>query len=241
MREKYDLLPNWLTFGGVRGPRTIKAFGTSALLLEWEQRIDPAIHLGVLSYAAAVRHLPGFVECIPAYASLLVRFNGNLATSRDRLYDLAVPELSATAGKLHRLPVCYGGSHGPDLAAVARATKLTEQGVIDLHAGETYRVYLFGYRPGFAFLGTLDERIAVPRHPRPRPAVSPGSVGLAGRQTGVYPAAAPGGWQLIGHCPLPLINSAGATRFAVGDRVQFYPIPDKEIDGIIHADVWAED
>ena len=225
----------------MRGPRSIKAFGPGALLLEWEQRIDPGIHRGVLSYAAAARQLPGFLECIPAYASLLVRFSGNTASARERLYEMVVPETDEADGVLHRLPVCYGGEHGPDLAAVAGAVGLTETQVIDLHAGQAYRVFLFGYRPGFAFLGTLDERIAVPRHQYPRPAVPPGSVGLAGRQTGIYPTTAPGGWQLIGYCPLPLIDPQGRTRFSVGDRVRFYPVPPEEIERIKDADVWPGD
>ena len=223
----------------MRRPRSIKDFGPGALLLEWEQRIDPLIHLGVLSYAAAVQRLPFVAECIPAYASLLVRCTGDPGTMRELIYDLTVPPMSASEGILHRLPVCYGGAHGADLAAVARATGMTEEGVVDLHVGQTYRVYLFGYRPGFAFLGTVDERIALARHASPRPSVPAGSVGLAGRQTGVYPVAAPGGWQLIGHCPLPLINSEGHTRFSVGDRVQFYTIRETEIDAIKQADGWT--
>ena len=234
-------MTNWLTFGGVRGPRSIKPFGPEALLLEWEQRIDPGIHRGVLSYAAALRQLPGFVECVPAYASLLVRFSGDAATLRERLYELKVPELDETEGSLHRLPVCYGGEYGPDLSAVARTTGLTEDQVIELHAGVPYRVYLFGYRPGFAFLGTLDERLTVARHRSPRPSVAPGSVGLAGRQTGVYPVTAPGGWQLIGHCPLQLIDKTSRTRFAVGDRVAFYPIGPAEVEERKQADTWPDE
>ena len=210
--------------GSVRMPRRILDYGPQALLLEWEQRIAPDINRSVLAYAAYIENLDGVVECVPAYASLLLRVDKNRRAWRELLYDVRVPDPGPSPGTLHRLPVRYGGSHGPDLDEVAARTGLSVPEVIDLHTGQDYQVYLLGFRPGFGFLGQLPAPLEVARRVSPRPRVSAGSVGLAGRQTGVYPVDSPGGWQLIGHCPLPLLDSAGGARLQPGDRVRFFPI-----------------
>ena len=204
-------------------PRRILDFGPHDLLLEWEQRIDPAINQSVQAYARYVGGLEGVLECVPAYASLLVRVAADRNFWRDILYDLRVPEPGPEAGQLHRLPVRYGGDHGPDLETVSRLTGLSPDRVIELHAGQEYRVYLLGYRPGFGFLGELPAELQVARRDTPRSRVPAGAVGLAGRQTGVYPVDAPGGWQLIGHCPLPLLDPVGRALLSPGDRVRFFP------------------
>lgn len=102
------------------------------------------------------------------------------------------------------IPVCYGGELGPDLEEVARINRLTPEEVVRIHTGGTYLVYMIGFAPGFPFLGGLSERIASPRRETPRMSIPKGSVGIAGKQTGVYPISTPGGWQLIGQTPLPL-------------------------------------
>ena len=100
------------------------------------------------------------------------------------------------------VPVCYGGELGPDLAAVAAFANMSPQDVITIHASATYRVFMLGFMPGFAYMGVLDPRIAMPRRSTPRVRVPCGAVGIAGSQTGIYPAETPGGWQLIGRTPL---------------------------------------
>ncbi|PPK85863.1 inhibitor of KinA [Neolewinella xylanilytica] len=225
----------------MRTPRSIKDFGPEALLLEWEQRIDPAIHRGVMSYAATLGRLDGVAECIPSYASLLVRFDGPADRWRERLYALRVSEQPDTVGSAHRIPVCYGGEYGPDLADVGAASDLSEAEVVRLHTRIPYRVYLIGYRPGFAFMGELDPRIAVARRDDPRRSVPAGSVGLAGTQTGIYPVDSPGGWQLIGYCPLPLLDKAGRTRFQTGDLVTFHAVDADQLEQLIISDAWPND
>ena len=221
-------------------PRRIQDFGPLALLLEWEQRIDPAINHSVLAYTRYLESQDGVVECIPGYASLLVRVTRERTRWKELLYDLRVPVAESPPGVLHRLPVRYGGSFGPDLASVARHAGLTEREVIDLHTGQDYRVYLLGFRPGFGFLGSLPAQLEMARHGTPRARVPAGSVGLAGRQTGVYPLDSPGGWQLIGNCPLPLLTASGNARLAPGDRVRFYAIDaDARLDGENHAS-WTD-
>lgn len=221
----------------MRLPRDITSYGPTALLLNWEQQIDQSINESVHIYASAIREIAGVMECIPAYCSLMVTFAPqqiNAFTLRERIYDLPLEESRKTigAGKkvIHQVPVVYGGEHGPDLAAVATATGLTTKRVIQLHSKAIYRVYQLGYQPGFGFLGLTDERIAVPRLATPRSRVPAGSIGLAGRQTGIYPHEAPGGWQLIGQTPLTMWdNGTGRkSRFQAGDEVQFYAIKAKD-------------
>ncbi len=214
----------------MRKPRDIIDYGNNAILLQWENRIDEPINRSVHAYAAAVQGHPALVDVVPAYASLLLHFDPSKTSTyqlKEWVYALVV-ELPAAVGrgKLHRLPVVYGGDFGPDLQAVAQHLQLTEQAVIELHTATTYRVFQLGYQPGFAFLGITDERLAVPRHRQPRAKVAAGSVGLAGRQTGVYPHETPGGWQLIGRCPLPLwqVQRQPANLLQAGDHVIFYAI-----------------
>ena len=123
-----------------------------------------------------------------------------------------------------RIPVCYGGDLGPDLAGVASFAGMPEADVVRAHAAATYRVFMLGFVPGFAYLGIVDERIAMPRHSTPRVRVPLGSVGIAGVQTGVYPAETPGGWQLIGRTPVKPFDPSRADPFLMkaGDAVQFY-------------------
>lgn len=126
-------------------------------------------------------------------------------------------------GRTIEIPVRYGGEHGPDLAAVAEQTGLTEDEVIALHAKPDYVVYCLGFLPGFAYLGGLDARISVPRRATPRLRVPAGAVGIAGNQTGIYPLASPGGWQLIGRTDTPLFDPYRETPglLAPGDTVRF--------------------
>jgi len=167
----------------------------------------------------------------PAYCSLLVKFyalrmrheeleevlRGYLA----RLDDVKLPE-----ARLMEIPVCYGGAFGPDLAAVCAFCGLTEARAIELHASVEYLVYFLGFVPGFAYLGELPEELVTPRLSSPRRTVPAGSVGIAGNQTGVYPFATPGGWQLLGRSPVKMFQADrdGLSLLSIGDRVRFTPI-----------------
>jgi inhibitor of KinA len=135
-------------------------------------------------------------------------------------------------GAVVEVPVCYGGELGPDLAAVAQFGACSEEDVITMHADVTYRVYMLGFVPGFAYMGSVDDRIAAPRRATPRTVVPPGSVAIAGRQTGVYPIATPGGWNIIGRTPMKLFdpNRQQPSCFRAGDSVRFKPITRREFD-----------
>lgn len=225
----------------MRRPRQIRPFGPSALLLEWEQTINLEISNGVTAYRRALEGLPVIQECVPGYASLLVVYDPVEISEhgvKEIIFDLSLDSTPSNDAIHHRIPVAYGGIHGPDLIQVAQDKGLNPQKIIDLHCAQRYTVYILGYRPGFAFMGSLPPRLEIGRKKRPRTRVPAGSVGLAGRQTGIYPSDGPGGWQLIGRTPVSLIDSEGQTfaRFAAGDRVSFYPIGTEQFQQLAKQD-----
>jgi KipI family sensor histidine kinase inhibitor len=168
---------------------------------------------------------------VPAYASVLVPFDPEVtseaaarATIRSALRR-ATEGPAAAPGPLVEIPVRYGGPHGPDLAEVAKRTGRSEADVVALHAGPEYRVYLVGFVPGFPYLGILPAELDLPRRATPRVRVPAGSVAIAGRQTGVYPFATPGGWHLLGRTATPIwdVRRDPPALLAPGDRVRFVP------------------
>ncbi len=208
----------------------IHPYGNRHLLLRWEDRIDPLINDRVHAYARELGRWPEVIECVPAYASLLVAVDLELLslaelTARIASATIATRPNTPPAGRLHTIPLHYGGRDGPDLDEVSRITGLSAAVIISLHQSVEYRVYQLGFLPGFGFLGLLPPELEVPRRRNPRTLVPAGSVGLAGRQTGIYPAASPGGWQLIGRTEVPLFrpDRAGEAAFLLhpGDRVRF--------------------
>jgi len=125
--------------------------------------------------------------------------------------------------------VLYGGDFGSDLPAVAAFARASEDEAVRMHTGRTYRVFMLGFVPGFAYMGIVDERIAMPRHATPRVRVPAGSVGIAGEFTGVYPRESPGGWRLLGRTPLRIVDLAsGQFPIRAGDRLRFVPIGAEE-------------
>jgi inhibitor of KinA len=208
--------------------------GDSVLIVELEERIDPAVNARAIAIAERLQSaaVPGVRDVVPTYRAVAVYFDP-LRTSYDALRARLEHEAEAPTAHVDdqttpvRIPVCYGGDElGPDLRGVAAATKMTEPEVVRLHTSATYRVFMLGFVPGFAYMGLVDSRIAVPRHSTPRVRVPLGSVGIAGVQTGIYPAETPGGWQLIGRTPLKPFDPSRAEPFLVkaGDAVQFFSI-----------------
>lgn len=171
------------------------------------------------------------VDLIPSYASILIVYDP-LSTRRGQMLRRvrqAVEGLNVARlpeGRCVRLPVLYSNGVGPDMQALADRANLSVDSVIDIHASTEYRVYAIGFAPGFAYLGQVDERIAAPRLSTPRTRVPRGAVGIADRQTAVYPAESPGGWNLIGLCPVTLFDPdrEPAMPVVVGDRVRFEPV-----------------
>jgi inhibitor of KinA len=213
--------------------------GDSVLCVEFEERIDPSVNARAITLAGRLRAaaLSGVRDIVPTYRSVSVAFDP-LRTDFDALVARIEQEAAgltadvAPGREAIRVPVWYGGDFGPDLAAVAAFGGVTEDEVIALHTATVYRVFMLGFVPGFAYLGIVDARIAVPRHSTPRMRVPAGSVGIAGVQTGIYPAETPGGWQLIGRTPIKPFDPAREQPFLMmaGDAVQFYPIDRREYE-----------
>lgn len=173
----------------------------------------------------------------PGYTSVLVTFDALAVSHAD--VEAAIAELEAAAEtgaepetRRVEIPVCYGGEFGPDLEAVAAAHAIRGEEVVRVHTAHEYLAYFLGFAPGFAYLGDVPESIATPRHTTPRKSVPAGSVGIAGRQTGIYPFATPGGWQILGRTPLDIFRAdrSPANRIQLGDRVRFRAIAREEFE-----------
>ena len=171
------------------------------------------------------------VDLVPSYASLLVIFNLDscdpfVAKSRLKVALTNLQADDSQAGNLIILPAYYSLESGPDLNIIAERGNISVEDVIEIHQQQEYRVYAIGFAPGFAYLGEVDERIAAPRLATPRQKVPRGAVAIADRQTAVYPAPSPGGWNLIGLCPTRMFDpqQVPSMPFQVGDRVQFKAI-----------------
>ncbi len=220
-------------------PFRVVPAGDSVLVVEFEERIDPAVNARTIAFADKIQAaaLSGVRDVVPTYRSVAIYFDP-LRTDGDALLACVEREAgrrsrsSSDAREAVRIPVCYGAELGPDLARVAAFARMNEDEVVRAHAATTYRVFMLGFVPGFAYLGIVDARIAMPRHATPRVRVPAGSVGIAGVQTGIYPMDTPGGWQVIGRTPLEPFDPDRAEPFLMkaGDAVQFYPIAREEFD-----------
>ena len=213
----------------------IRQCGDSMLLVEFEPVIDPVVNERAILLASRIRARAarGVRDVAPGYCTLGVHFDP-IQTDLAALEHAIEVELSAvqaietiTERAVVEIPVQYGGEGGPDLKAVAGHAGCSEQEVIERHTQRTYRVYMLGFVPGFAYMGRVDQAIAAPRHRVPRERVPAGSVGIAGGQTGVYPVDSPGGWQLIGHTATVMFDANRATPslLSPGDLVRFVALP----------------
>ncbi len=216
----------------------ITVAGENALIIYFSHHLSPEVSDQVQQAVQVLEQALGdsLVDMVPSYASLLLIYD-LLKTDYSRLSSQIPALLAGTKGsvsersaKLVELPVYYSEESGPDLSVMASQTGLSIPDIVDLHQAREYRVYAIGFAPGFAYLGEVDERIARPRLATPRACVPQGSVGIAGRQTAVYPSASPGGWNLIGRCPLLMFNLQADPPMPVevGDRVRFFAIDRSE-------------
>lgn len=219
------------------------------MLVSFGNLIDAAINRRVLLLHEALQQFPfeGFVESVPAYASLAVFYDVPVVRSqalttavqfvKDYLHR-SIEQLDAvhiTTTAIIRIPVCYDIVFGPDIHELASIHQLSIDEVIKLHTAVTYRVYMIGFMPGFAYMGSVDQRIATPRKSQPSKHVSAGSVGIAGAQTGIYPVDSPGGWQIIGKTAVKLfdLHKDIPCLFSPGDQVQFFAIDKNEYDAYV--------
>lgn len=226
----------------------IYPLGDATLIVEVGDRIDEGTHERVQQALRALEaaRLPGVLDLVPTFTSVAVYYNpavllaaGASAGAEFEWLESRVRQVPALGGSRLRpspsrrtveIPVCYGGEFGPDLAMVAERVKRKPEEVVKLHHQASYIVFQIGFAPGFPYLGGLPSVLNLPRRPEPRVQVVPGSVGIAGGQSCVYPLATPGGWHLIGRTPLRLFRPAQTppTLLSVGDRVKFRPVTAEE-------------
>lgn len=203
------------------------------LLVEFEPAIDPIINARAIALAHRIRDraASGILDVVPGYCTVGVHFDPLLTdlAALERTISIDAVRLDeidqSPDGHAIEIPVVYGGEAGPDLEKVAVFAGCTADEVIARHAARTYRVYMLGFVPGFAYMGRVDASIAAPRHRVPRDRVPAGSVGIAGEQTGVYPVESPGGWQLIGRTTAVLFDPMRSppNLLAPGGLVRFVP------------------
>ncbi len=223
-----------------------RTLGDMALLVEIGDTIDESTHRRVQTAwrSLAAAPLPGVIELVPAYTSVTVFYDPLLAVRAGAPQDKIVewlttqlheriknpPKMEKFKGRTVEIPVCYDPEFGPDLGLVAKQAKLTPEEVIKRHGKPEYLVYLVGFAPGFPYLGGLPKELHTPRHAKPRMVVPPGSVGIGGQQTGIYPLATPGGWNLIGRTPVRLFRPEEnpPVLLRAGDQVKFRAISREE-------------
>jgi KipI family sensor histidine kinase inhibitor len=217
----------------------ITAAGDAALVLELPPHLDAGTSARIIAMAAALRRQCGAIirDAVVGYHTLTVYFDPLRVDSRwleTRMQEVAgeIPPGSDAPGATIEVPVCYGGTLGPDLPYVAQQAGCAEEEVISLHTGREYRVFVVGFVPGFAYMGPVDDRLALPRRSNPRTRVPAGSVAIAAGQTGIYPMETPGGWHLLGRTPVRPFDETRSqpVLFRPGDRVTFRSISREEFD-----------
>jgi inhibitor of KinA len=207
--------------------------GDSSVIIKAGTAISADINRTVRKLLVRIENenIDGITDFIPSYSELMICYDASvisfkklldtLRSLEDNIDDIELPESS-----IIWIPVLYGGESGPDLSEVAHFNNLSTEEVINIHISVKYLVYMLGFTPGFCYLGGMDPRIATPRKETPRVKIPAGAVGIADKQTGIYPVESPGGWQLIGNTPLRLFDPAGKPEFLInaGDYIQFYQV-----------------
>jgi inhibitor of KinA len=219
------------------------------MTIDFGNVIDENINKHVLSIFSGLKHqnITGVKDIIPAYSSVTVVYDvvavrkANPNTTAYRTMEMilvdcadAVSDVVAEVETIVRIPVCYEPAFAPDLHEMAALKNIGPETIVKLHSSKTYRVFMLGFLPGFAYMGTVDDVLAVPRKHTPRTKVAVGSVGIAGKQTGIYPFESPGGWNIIGQTPLKMFDAhrAEAALLKPGTQVQFYAIGEEEFNAI---------
>ncbi len=216
--------------------------GANALTVKFGDEIDIKLNDKAVKLAEFLKKnpFPGFIETVPAYASATVFFDvfkvrrnfPEFKTAFDAvrlLTENAIEnsrKIEIKTGKQIEIPVSFEDEFALDLKNILAEKNLSKDEFIEIFTSHTYRVYMLGFLPGFAYLGEVDERIATPRKSKPRLKIPQGSVGIAGRQTGVYPLESPGGWQIVGKTNIEFFNlkAEKPTLLATGDSVKFYAV-----------------
>ena len=223
------------------GDEEIKVFplGDSAITVEFGRSISIELNSMAIALAARIEALkfPGFIEAVPAFASTTIYYDphvvrqhfGSFPSASAAVRHIVCQEVLSTnivttaRPRFHEVPVYFDKDAALDMDDVCRRSGLTHDDVIEVFTSQIYRVFMLGFLPGFAYLGTVDERLEMPRRSSPRSSVPKGSIGIAGRHTGIYPSVSPGGWQIIGRTELEMLlpGSMPPCLFEPGDQVRF--------------------
>lgn len=221
-------------------PIRIFPLGDTALTVEFGNVISPELNQKAISLAERIESLsfPGFIETVPAYASTTIFYDvvqirrafPELPTAFEAVKKIVLEQSDDLSGsssansRLIDIPVKFDRDREFDLEFVANEHEMSLEEVVAIFTSTTYRVYMLGFLPGFSYMGEVDERIATPRKETPRTLVPKGSLGIAGRQTGIYSLASPGGWQIIGRTDAEMFTPDGDRPCPLqpGDMVRFY-------------------
>lgn len=215
----------------------IKITGDTSVAIVFGDEISEQINTKIRAFDTALNdeQIDGVYETVPTYCTLTIHYAPEVIRFQELKAKLET--MLAVAHKAQKMnpviieiPVLYGGEYGPDLAYVAQYNHMTPEEVIRIHSEAEYLIYMLGFTPGFSYMGGMDERIATPRLKSPRVLIPAGSVGIAGKQTGIYPIDSPGGWQLIGRTPVHLYDAERDTPILLdaGLHVKFIPIDEAE-------------
>ncbi|MBP2196890.1 5-oxoprolinase subunit PxpB [Pantoea cypripedii] len=203
--------------------------GERAVVLELEPPVSLASQQRIWGLCQRLQGNDTVSEVIPGMNNLTLLLRDPQRNALDAIENLQrwweESEAQLPESRLVEIPVIYGGDVGPDLQVVADHAGMTPRQVVELHSSSAYVVYFIGFQPGFPYLGGLDSRLHTPRRAEPRVIVPAGSVGIGGSQTGVYPLATPGGWQLLGQTSISLFDPQlqPPTLLRPGDSVRFVP------------------
>lgn len=230
----------------------IDPLGEFAFVIEWQDAGTEAAYAALqrVRQLAAQGSIPGLKDIVPAYQTLSFFFDQeymlhHAAEARISLERLLAEAADPTSSlektvtpRIHRIPVCYDPEFAPDLNEASALLGITATELVETHCSKIYTVYFYGFVPGFPYMGMLPSKIAVPRKSEPRQQVPAGAVGLAGRQTGIYPYPVAGGWQLIGQTPISIFQPEKENPFLFqpGDQVQFHAIDATEFHRLKTAD-----
>ena len=227
----------------------ISTLGETALIIDFGNTIDESINKLVHSLFYQLQHdpIPGMIEAVPGYSSLTIYYDilfiRNILNKQTTAFEWVTESLKKIIPKenietgdpqiLIKVPVCYEIEYAPDLSFIATQNEISPGEVIYLHTSMTYHIYMLGFLPGFAYMGMVDEKISSSRKQKPV-FVEAGSIGITGKQTGIYPFRSQGGWQIIGRTPLKLFDKEkiNPVLFKAGDKVQFYSITKDEFEDI---------
>ncbi|MBT2657059.1 5-oxoprolinase subunit PxpB [Bacillus sp. ISL-18] len=215
----------------------IKSLGDLSLQVSFGNQISEKIQREIQQFIRGLEEaeIKGITEWVPAYSTVAIYYQPERISYHDleswikRIYTSAI-KMNDEQRLVYEVPVYYGGTTGPDLAYVARYHQLREEEVIRQHTSKEYLIYMMGFVPGFPYLGGLPPNLAVPRLEHPRSSVLPGSVGIGGNQTGIYPTDVPSGWRILGITPLKLfdLDRPSPLLFSAGNYIKFHSIDFKE-------------